>query len=419
MVMHKYALNIFSIILCFAITCFAKTNVTAQTIDCNFMAPSVLIDFGTNTNPRNIDLSLLGDYRKSKSSCPVDGSYTFTDYSTDCFGGKWHILSQDHSINDVNGRMMVVNASERPSTFFIHNIEGLIGEKVYEFSFWVVNICKWADGCSPTPPNIKITLYNGKTEIDRFMTGNIPQTAQPNWRFFSSKITLPAGSNTITMKMEDITNGGCGNDFAMDDIMFKECRMVMPEVKPLPKPVKEIPKPIETPKPVVKITAKENVLKPNTAKPTVKLNKPIEPSKVIPEKKLPIPNIKEPIKQETTQVPKLIATRENIVARKIIVEESELQIDLYDNGEIDGDTVSIYHNNALVVSHAGISASPINLKIKIDKNHPHHELVMVAENLGSIPPNTSLMVITANKKRYEVFISSSEQKNAKVIIDLK
>jgi len=44
---------------------------------------------------------------------------------------------------------------------------------------------------------------------------------------------------------------------------------------------------------------------------------------------------------------------------------------------------------------------------------------MVANNLGSIPPNTSIMIITANNKRYEVFISSSEQENAKVVIDLK
>jgi hypothetical protein len=44
---------------------------------------------------------------------------------------------------------------------------------------------------------------------------------------------------------------------------------------------------------------------------------------------------------------------------------------------------------------------------------------MVANNLGSIPPNTSLMIVTANNKRYEVFISSSEQKNAKIVIELK
>jgi len=44
---------------------------------------------------------------------------------------------------------------------------------------------------------------------------------------------------------------------------------------------------------------------------------------------------------------------------------------------------------------------------------------MVADNLGTIPPNTSVMIITTPSKRYEVFISSSEQKNAKVVFDLK
>jgi hypothetical protein len=92
---------------------------------------------------------------------------------------------------------------------------------------------------------------------------------------------------------------------------------------------------------------------------------------------------------------------------------------LYDNGEIDGDTVSIYHNNELVVAHAGLSEKPIKLKIKVDKNNPHHEIIMVADNLGSIPPNTSLMVVTSKLKRYEVFISSSEQKNARVVIERK
>jgi hypothetical protein len=44
---------------------------------------------------------------------------------------------------------------------------------------------------------------------------------------------------------------------------------------------------------------------------------------------------------------------------------------------------------------------------------------MVAENLGSIPPNTSVMIITTPGNRYEVLISSTEQKNAKVVFDLK
>jgi hypothetical protein len=44
---------------------------------------------------------------------------------------------------------------------------------------------------------------------------------------------------------------------------------------------------------------------------------------------------------------------------------------------------------------------------------------MVANNLGAIPPNTSLMIVTAKDKRYQVYITSTEQQNAKVVIDLK
>ena len=117
-------------------------------------------------------------------------------------------------------------------------------------------------------------------------------------------------------------------------------------------------------------------------------------------------------------IPKVIANRENTLAKKIVTEEAEILIELYDNGEIDGDTITVYHNNKLIVNHTGLSLNPITMKIKVDKANPHHEIVMIADNLGSIPPNTSLMIVTANKKRYEIFISSSDQKNAKIIIDL-
>ena len=42
---------------------------------------------------------------------------------------------------------------------------------------------------------------------------------------------------------------------------------------------------------------------------------------------------------------------------------------------------------------------------------------MVADNLGSIPPNTALMIITTGGKRYQLFISSDKQKNAKVVVE--
>ena len=115
----------------------------------------------------------------------------------------------------------------------------------------------------------------------------------------------------------------------------------------------------------------------------------------------------------------VLKTRENALARKIETEAGEIKINLYDNGEIDGDTISIYHNNKMVRSHMRLSEKPVSITIEVNASQPHHELIMVAENLGSIPPNTSVMIINTPANRYEVFISSSKQKNAKVVFDLK
>jgi hypothetical protein len=55
------------------------------------------------------------------------------------------------------------------------------------------------------------------------------------------------------------------------------------------------------------------------------------------------------------------------------------------------------------------------LTLHLDESEDYHELVMVAENEGEIPPNTSLMIVKAGDKEYEVRITSTEQKNAVVV----
>jgi hypothetical protein len=116
-------------------------------------------------------------------------------------------------------------------------------------------------------------------------------------------------------------------------------------------------------------------------------------------------------------IPKVLVERENKLVKTITTSEEDIQIDIYDNGTIDNDTISLYHNNELVISNGKLNTKPFKLKIRNNKIDNRHELVMVAENLGEIPPNTALMVITAGKERYEVFLSSDEQRNAKVIIN--
>ena len=69
----------------------------------------------------------------------------------------------------------------------------------------------------------------------------------------------------------------------------------------------------------------------------------------------------------------------------------------------------------LVLSRKRLTEKALTLKVNLDESANYHELVMVAENLGEIPPNTSLMVVKAGKQQYEVRITSTEQKNAVVV----
>lgn len=115
-------------------------------------------------------------------------------------------------------------------------------------------------------------------------------------------------------------------------------------------------------------------------------------------------------------VPKDLKERSNNLVKTLITTSPDIKIELFDNGEIDGDTITVYDNNRVIAFRQGLSSRPITLNVKASEFEPVHEFVMVANNLGSIPPNTALMVVTSGGKRYEVFMSADEKQNAKVVI---
>ena len=108
--------------------------------------------------------------------------------------------------------------------------------------------------------------------------------------------------------------------------------------------------------------------------------------------------------------------RELSVQREIEVDADSVLVDFYDNGEIDGDSISVFFNDQLLAANLKLSTRSIQLKIKLDSTREYNEISMFANNLGSIPPNTALMLLYDGKKRYEVRLSSSMQTNAAVRI---
>ena len=114
------------------------------------------------------------------------------------------------------------------------------------------------------------------------------------------------------------------------------------------------------------------------------------------------------------KLPPTLVNRKAELVKEIFVDTGTIRLDFYDNGQIDGDTISVYVNNMPVVSYKLLTAKPITTFVKIDLKRTQQEVIMVGENLGTIPPNTALMIVKAGEKRYQLFLSSDEQKNAMV-----
>lgn len=112
-----------------------------------------------------------------------------------------------------------------------------------------------------------------------------------------------------------------------------------------------------------------------------------------------------------TETPAKLEKRKNQVIKTIEVENRFVKVDLYDNGEIDGDSISLFYNKKLLFSSKKLSDKPISLNLEIDDDLINNELVMYAENLGNIPPNTALMIVTDGPNRYEVRITSDLEKS--------
>ncbi|MBN8700157.1 MAG: hypothetical protein J0L54_11145 [Chitinophagales bacterium] len=106
--------------------------------------------------------------------------------------------------------------------------------------------------------------------------------------------------------------------------------------------------------------------------------------------------------------------RNSDVLKTIEIDNKTFTVDLYDNGEIDGDSISLFFNGKLIISHKRLSDKALSMKLNIDETRDVNELIMYAENLGSIPPNTALMVVHDGDNRYEVRISSDLQKSGTI-----
>lgn len=121
--------------------------------------------------------------------------------------------------------------------------------------------------------------------------------------------------------------------------------------------------------------------------------------------------------RDSIQLAEKLRGRKNTTLYRLPVDVKNITLDLYDNAIIDGDTISVFYNGKLLVGKQLLSAKPISISIVLDEKAPQHEIILFAHNLGSIPPNTALIVVTAGSKRFELFSSASLEENAVLIFE--
>lgn len=178
--------------------------------------PVVNITFGTPTSPSGY--TATNAYQYWPTPCPNDGYYTLTPSTSNCFNGSWHTVSRDHTGD--NGFFFLVNATFSPGDFFVTNVKGLCPNTTYEFASWMVNVMRPAG----ILPNIRFRIETpGGTVLKEYTTGDIPTTAQAEWKQYGFFFTTTTGIDEVVLRMTNNAPGGIGNDIGLDDITFRAC----------------------------------------------------------------------------------------------------------------------------------------------------------------------------------------------------
>ncbi|HMK27245.1 MAG TPA: hypothetical protein VK483_14535 [Chitinophagaceae bacterium] len=176
-------------------------------------------------------------------------------------------------------------------------------------------------------------------------------------------------------------------------------------------------------KPVVKTqsapTKQPDAIVKKTDTKSVAINNPV------PEKKEPetvakpiIPEVKKPAADVTAKAA-VIEGRKSEFTQVVNFKADSLELSLYDNGEIDGDTVSVFMNGEVLMSRQGLKASAIKKTIYITPDNEDFTLVLFADNLGKYPPNTGLLVVHDGDDVYNLRFSSDFQKSSGIVFKRK
>ncbi len=195
--------------------------------------------------------------------------------------------------------------------------------------------------------------------------------------------------------------------------------IAMVEPSPGEAPDMFVPKAVEKPKPVEKAATPEKQKKQEDKATEKQVKNKSEKEKTTAVKT--IPSTEKPAEKKEAVIPPAaeVLNRLTVLQQTVLFKSDSLEIALYDNGEVDGDIVSVLMNGKLIMEKEKLSTKAVKKMIYPEPGNDNIELLMYAENLGAIAPNTGLLVVHDGKSIYEVRFSGDLQKNASIILKRK
>lgn len=108
--------------------------------------------------------------------------------------------------------------------------------------------------------------------------------------------------------------------------------------------------------------------------------------------------------------------REVQVVKEYVMNRKTLQLEIWDNDQVDGDVVSIMLNNRWILR--GIKVTKTKKKLEIPLAEGNNTLVLHADNLGTAPPNTAAVSFW-DSEGLQTIILNSDMDNSQAIRFIK
>ena len=213
-------------ILFFFLTLFCLSSTYGQLGFCEGSKGDPIFheDFGQGSGTGDELGSAITSYTFVRQD-PQDGEYTISDD----IGNQilsWHDYLPSSTTS--GGRALIVNADFTAGRFYRKDISGLCEKTTYEFSAFLMNIYdRNSNVCENggIPNNVKFEIWD-QTDSFLIASGNTPSinsTSAPQWQQFALTFQTEPGQDAVILKMFNNGQGGCGNDLAIDDIIFRSC----------------------------------------------------------------------------------------------------------------------------------------------------------------------------------------------------